>query len=202
MFIWSSIAHFIALTSPGPDTAIVVRQVSLHGRRSGLIAAIGIGIGIYLHCLLAINGISILILSNALYKFIISLVGSSYLIYLGLNMLKPRVSKQSNSVREVYSPAIVFLNVFITNIFNIKAFIFFVSLFTVLIDSINGVFFYLYPIYFAVTTCLWFMLVSYLISIDNKSFNFQNNKKINLIMGILLCLIGASILIKSLYEYF
>ena len=202
MFIWSSIAHFIALTSPGPDTAIVVRQVSLHGRRSGLIAAIGIGIGIYLHCLLAINGISILILSNALYKFIISLVGSSYLIYLGLNMLKPRDSKQSNSVREVYSPANSFLNGFITNIFNIKAFIFFVSLFTVLIDSINGVFFYLYPIYFAVTTCLWFMLVSYLISIDNKSFNFQNNKKINLIMGILLCLIAASILIKSLYEYF
>ena len=202
MFIWSSIAHFIALTSPGPDTAIVVRQVSLHGRRSGLIAAIGIGIGIYLHCLLAINGISILILSNALYKFIISLVGSSYLIYLGLNMLKPRDSKQSNNVREVYSPANSFLNGFITNIFNIKAFIFFVSLFTVLIDSINGVFFYLYPIYFAVTTCLWFMLVSYLISIDNKSFNFQNNKKINLIMGILLCLIAASILIKSLYEYF
>jgi hypothetical protein len=28
MFIWSAIAHFIALTSPGPDTAIVIRQVS------------------------------------------------------------------------------------------------------------------------------------------------------------------------------
>tara|TARA_B110000444_G_scaffold51633_1_gene47597 strand:+ start:11768 stop:12094 length:327 start_codon:yes stop_codon:yes gene_type:complete len=108
MFIWSSIAHFIALTSPGPDTAIVVRQVSLHGRRSGLIAAIGIGIGIYLHCLLAINGISILILSNALYKFIISLVGSSYLIYLGLNMLKPRDSNKAIMLEKYTAQQIVF----------------------------------------------------------------------------------------------
>ena len=39
MFIWSSIAHLIALTSPGPDTAIIVRQVNMHGRRAGIYAA-------------------------------------------------------------------------------------------------------------------------------------------------------------------
>ena len=39
MFIWSSIAHIIALTSPGPDTAIIIRQVTMHGKKSGYIAA-------------------------------------------------------------------------------------------------------------------------------------------------------------------
>ena len=63
MFLWSAIAHLIALTSPGPDTAIVVRQVSLYGRAEGYKVAIGIGIGIYIHCLLAVNGISLFILS-------------------------------------------------------------------------------------------------------------------------------------------
>ena len=72
MFIWSSIAHLIALTSPGPDTAIIIRQVNLYGRRAGFFAAFGIGIGIYIHCLLAINGISLFIISNVLYKFIIN----------------------------------------------------------------------------------------------------------------------------------
>ena len=72
MFLWSALAHLIALTSPGPDTAIVIRQVSLHGRNEGFKASIGIGLGIYIHCLLAINGISIIILSNDLYKFVIS----------------------------------------------------------------------------------------------------------------------------------
>ena len=59
MFIWSAFAHLIALTSPGPDTAIVIRQVSIHGRIEGIKTAIGIGFGILVHCILAINGISL-----------------------------------------------------------------------------------------------------------------------------------------------
>ena len=70
MFLWSALAHLIALTSPGPDTAIVLRQVSMHGRSEGIKASIGIGFGIYAHCLLAINGISLIILSNDFYKLI------------------------------------------------------------------------------------------------------------------------------------
>ena len=49
MFIWSAFAHLIALTSPGPDTAIVIRQVSIHGRIEGIKTAIGIGFGILVH---------------------------------------------------------------------------------------------------------------------------------------------------------
>ena len=89
MFIWSSLAHIIALTSPGPDTAIIIRQVSLYGRRAGVLAALGIGVGIYIHCLLAINGLSLLIISNVFYKFIISVIGSAYIFYLGIKMLIP-----------------------------------------------------------------------------------------------------------------
>ena len=93
MFIWSSIAHIIALTSPGPDTAIIIRQVSLYGRKSGFIAAAGIGLGIYFHCLLAINGISLIILANDEYKFFITIIGSSYLLYLGLKMFYAKTNE-------------------------------------------------------------------------------------------------------------
>ena len=86
MFIWSAFAHLIALTSPGPDTAIVIRQVSIHGRIEGIKTAIGIGFGILVHCILAISGISLLILANDLYKFIISLIGGMYILYLGVTM--------------------------------------------------------------------------------------------------------------------
>ena len=88
MFIWSSIAHLIALTSPGPDTAVTIRQVSLYGRNAGIFTSIGIGVGIYVHCFLAINGISLFILENDLYKFSISIIGSSYIFYLGISMLR------------------------------------------------------------------------------------------------------------------
>ena len=95
-----------------------------------------------------------------------------------------------------------FINGFITNVFNIKAFIFFVSLFTVLIDSINGILFYIYPLYFAVISCLWFVLLSYLLSMNNKILNIHKNKLVNLVMGLLLCFIGLLILFNSFYEYF
>ena len=201
MFIWSSIAHIIALTSPGPDTAIIIRQVTMHGRQSGYIAALGIGLGIYCHCLLAINGISLIVLANEKFKLIITIIGSSYLLYLGFQMLYSRAIQENELKRNESNVASSFINGLITNLFNIKAFIFFVSLFTVLIDSINGIFFYIYPLYFAITSCLWFVVLSYLLSMDNKYLNIHKNKLINFIMGLVLCFIGFFILLNSIYEH-
>ena len=201
MFFWSALAHLIALTSPGPDTAIVLRQVSLHGRVEGIKAAIGIGLGIYVHCLLAINGISIIILSNDLYKLIISLIGGAYIFYLGMTMFvsNSQLSTEINNNQSKNS----FLNGLITNIFNIKAFLFFVSLFSIIIDNLNGIYFYIYPIYFAAMSSIWFIFLSFVVTTSkNKTFNVYSNKYISYAMSIILCAIGLLILIRSIYEYF
>ena len=201
MFLWSALAHLIALTSPGPDTAIVLRQVSLHGRVEGIKAAIGIGLGIYFHCLLAINGISLIILSNDLYKLIISLIGGAYIFYLGMTMFvsNSQASTEINNNQSKNS----FLNGLITNIFNIKAFLFFVSLFSIIIDNLNGIYFYIYPIYFAAMSSIWFIFLSFVVTTSkNKTFNVYSNKYISYAMSIILCAIGLLILIRSIYEYF
>ena len=153
MFIWSSIAHLIALTSPGPDTAVTIRQVSLYGRNAEFYSH-RYRVGIYVHCFLAINGISLFILENELYKLSISIIGSSYIFYLGISMLRSDSVTEYNQSNSQNSSSIYgsFFSGLITNIFNVKAFIFFVSLFTILIDSIQGIFFYLYPIYFSITS--------------------------------------------------
>ena len=201
MFIWSSIAHLIALTSPGPDTAIIIRQVNLYGRRAGIYASIGIGFGIYAHCLLAINGISLFIITNDIYKLIVSLIGSIYIFYLGIRMAFPSNNAKENDQAISSSFYGSFTSGLITNIFNIKAFIFFVSLFSMLIDSIDGLFFYIYPIYFSITSALWFMFLSYLLTSSN-TFNIERNYLINKAMALILCSIGLFIFLKSLYEYF
>jgi len=201
MFLWSALAHLIALTSPGPDTAIVLRQVSLHGRVEGIKAAIGIGLGIYVHCLLAINGISLIILSNDLYKLIISLIGGLYIFYLGISMFisNSEVSTEINNNKSKNS----FLNGLITNIFNIKAFLFFVSLFSIIIDNLNGIYFYIYPIYFAAMSSIWFIFLSFVVTTSkNKTFNVYSNKYISSAMSVILCAIGLFIVIRSIYEYF
>ena len=110
MFLWSALAHLIALTSPGPDTAIILRQISIYGRKEGIKAALGIGVGIYAHCLLAINGISLIILSNDLYKLIISIVGGTYISYLGISMY---FSKNND---DVYNTEIKYKNLSLIHI--------------------------------------------------------------------------------------
>ena len=203
MFIWSALAHLIALTSPGPDTAVVLRQVSLYGRKEGYKTSIGIGIGIYIHCVLAVNGISLIIISNDLYKFMISLVGGAYILFLGISMLKSDLREVSVVQNKSLENANSILNGLITNIFNVKAFLFFVSLFAVLIDGLSSFYFYIYPIYFAITSSLWFMLLSYLTTIStNKSLNIYSNTYIAHIMSITLCLIAIFILVRSFYEDF
>ena len=203
MFIWSALAHLIALTSPGPDTAVVLRQVSLYGRKEGYKTSIGIGIGIYIHCVLAVNGISLIIISNDLYKFMISLVGGAYILFLGISMLKSDLREVPVVHNKSLENANSILNGLITNIFNVKAFLFFVSLFAVLIDGLSSFYFYIYPIYFAITSSLWFMLLSYLTTIStNKSLNIYSNTYIAHIMSITLCLIALFILVRSFYEYF
>ena len=193
--------HLIALTSPGPDTAIVIRQVSLYGRNEGFKTAVGIGIGIYLHCLLAINGISLIITSNELYKFIISIIGSVYIMYLGINML---ISKSENINNDSKStPKNSMLIGLITNVFNVKAFLFFVSLFSFLIEDMVDIYFYIFPIYFALTSSLWFIFLSYIFTVSkNKAFNMYSNKYLSSIMSLVLCFIALFILIRSIYEYY
>ena len=111
------------------------------------------------------------------------------------NLSKENVSFQTNKNS--------FIAGFVTNIFNVKAFLFFVSLFTILIDSINDILFYIYPFYFAITSCLWFAFLSYITTIsNNKNFNVYSNKYISYFMSLVLCLISLLILIRAFYEYF
>ena len=202
MFIWSAFAHLIALTSPGPDTAIVIRQVSIHGRLEGIKTSLGIGFGILVHCILAISGISLLILANDLYKFVISLIGGMYIFYLGLTMYLSGNVQSSDNNSKISKNNSFYIGL-ITNIFNIKAFLFFVSLFAILMESLSGIYFYLYPLYFSITSALWFIFLSFVLTNSKyKNFNIYKNKYILPIMSLVLCLIGLYVLVTALNEYF
>ena len=201
MFVWSAVAHFIALTSPGPDTAIVVRQVSIYGRSAGIKTALGIGFGILIHCILAISGISLLIISNNLYKFIISIIGGLYILYLGISIFLNdlEITTDENKFRYEKNSFIVGL---ITNIFNVKAFLFFVSLFSILVESLSGIYYFLFPLYFSITSALWFIFISIVITHSSININIYTNKYLTSVMSFILCFIGIFIIISAFNEYF
>ena len=48
-FLLVALAHLVAVASPGPDFAMVLRQSITYGRRPAIWTSIGIGTGIFLH---------------------------------------------------------------------------------------------------------------------------------------------------------
>ena len=59
IFFSAALAHLLAVMSPGPDTAIIFHQSFAKGRSQGILTAVGIGFGIFIHCLFAISGITL-----------------------------------------------------------------------------------------------------------------------------------------------
>ena len=195
--IYAVLAHLFAVMSPGPDTAIIIREVSHNKRRGGLFCAFGIGVGILIHCYLAVFGISTLLLSNNIAGDFISMCGSFYLLFIGISSFKSKSLTSQKSQLMTSS----FINGFVTNIFNVKAFIFFVSLFSIILNgditSVGKIFI---PIYFSIATFLWFSFLTLALTHDNIQKRWEPVQEIvNKISGSILIVLGSLILINTFF---
>ena len=198
MFISAAIAHLLAVMSPGPDTAIVFQQSFAKGRKSGIVTALGIGTGIFLHCLLAISGISILLYSTEEARFVIKILGASYLAYVGFRSLLPQKDSELKAAATVLTHP--FLVGLITNILNIKAFLFTVSLFSFLNIQPDSLMSWIYLFYFPVITAAWFSFVSYALTHEALGDIFdQYNHKIQFASSAFILLLGLLILSQAIY---
>ena len=60
-FLTVALVHLLAVASPGPDFAVMLRQALTQARRNALLTAMGIGIGILLHVGYSLLGIGLII---------------------------------------------------------------------------------------------------------------------------------------------
>jgi threonine efflux protein len=86
--LWTiGIIHLVALISPGPDFAIVVKMASQQSRSVALACAAGISVAILVHTILSLTGVSLLIQSSHYAYLLVQLVGASYLGWMGIGAL-------------------------------------------------------------------------------------------------------------------
>jgi len=198
MFLSAAIAHLLAVMSPGPDTAIIFQQSFAKGRNSGILTALGIGFGIFLHCLLAISGISILLYSSEEARFIIKILGASYLIYVGFQSLLLQDASEPKIRTTIFTHP--FLIGLITNILNIKAFLFTVSLFSFINLQPDSLMSWIYLFYFPVITAAWFSFVSYALTHEALGDIFdQYNPKIQFASSAFILALGLLIFLQTIY---
>ena len=198
MFLSAAIAHLLAVMSPGPDTAIIFQQSFAKGRNSGILTALGIGFGIFLHCLLAISGISILLYSTEEARFIIKILGASYLIYVGFQSLLLQDASEPKTRATIFTHP--FLIGLITNILNIKAFLFTVSLFSFINLQPDSLMSWIYLFYFPLITAAWFSFVSYALTHEALGDIFdQYNPKIQFASSAFILALGLLIFLQTIY---
>jgi threonine/homoserine/homoserine lactone efflux protein len=84
-FIGVSVAVVVI---PGPDMALVARNVLRHGRSAGIATSVGICTGILGWSIAAALGVSTLLATSAIAFTALKLAGAAYLIYLGISTLR------------------------------------------------------------------------------------------------------------------
>ena len=200
-FLTVAILHLFAVASPGPDFALITRQSLRFNRRVAIWTSLGIGVGILFHCLLAITGLVILITSNELFSTILKIIGSAYLLYLGINSIigDQKKSKLDEKDKDNLDKFNGFLLGFITNITNVKAILFFVTVFSVVIDAGNSLSLIFYGVYMALATFLWFAFISYVFTSNKFKNKFSSFLTIfEKGIGMILILLSLQIIIFQL----
>jgi threonine/homoserine/homoserine lactone efflux protein len=85
-------AALLVNLTPGPDMLFVAGSSAAHGRRAGLMAALGVGAGCLLHVALAALGLSALLAASVTAFAVVKWVGAAYLVWVGISMLRARAA--------------------------------------------------------------------------------------------------------------
>jgi threonine/homoserine/homoserine lactone efflux protein len=196
LFLSLAFAHLVAVTSPGPDFFYIVKSSFEKGLKSSVVSAVGIGLGVFLHCLFAIVGLDFLYQKIPSLYTIIGTVGAGYLIYLGVSGIFADPETKDLAVKETQTLNLwqSFTGGLMVNIFNVKAFIFFVSLFSGVALSTSILFQISISIYFFIATATWFVFLSFILNRGFKSLlNHSVQRAISKISSCFLIAIGFAL---------
>ncbi|MFI4986831.1 MAG: LysE family translocator [Alphaproteobacteria bacterium] len=134
--LWAFVGiSVLVIVTPGPDTALTIRNSLLGGRSGGLATALGVATGQTIWALATSLGMVGLLAASASVFAAVKLLGAAYLIYLGIEALvralRPAAAGASGPVRGAWqrlAPARAFRQGVISNLVNPKMAVFFMSL--------------------------------------------------------------------------
>ncbi len=203
-FLTVALIHLLAVASPGPDFAVVVRESVANGRRAGTWTALGVGSAIFLHVTYSLLGIGLIVSQSIMLFSALKWLAAAYLVYIGIKAL--RAKPADSGAEELPTPAVertprgAFTTGFVTNGLNPKATLFFLSLFTVVINPHTPLLVQAgYGVYLAAATASWFCLVAWLFSQQRVRAGFTRmGHWFDRMMGVVLIALGVKVAFSKL----
>lgn len=204
------VINFINLVSPGAGFALMVRNSTLYGRKTGLYTAFGITSSSLIHKSYTLLGFGLIVSQTPWLYLGIKYIGSFYLGYLGLRNLKHAFKpRKRTSVKETekddeghLTPWQGFRNGFLVDMMNPSASLSFVCIVvsTVSVSTIlpiRG----LYVVILILTSLAWYTFLAFTFSHKYLTrFNEKFGGVIEGIMGSFLIYLGIKLLLAPLPE--
>lgn len=197
-----ALAHLLAVASPGPDFAIVLRQGLVRGRGPALRTAAGIGTGILLHVAYSLLGLGLILRGSPLVFTGLKMAGAVYLGWLGVQGLRARPRAESPVVAPAEAAGAGsargdFATGFLTNALNPKATLFFVSLFALVVDPATPKLVQAaYGLWMAGATFGWFSLVAVMFTVEAVRGRFLRSVHwIDRGLGVVLLALAAALVL-------
>jgi len=125
--------------TPGPSILYVMSRSVGQGTTSGLVSALGLGMGSLIHAGAAALGLSVVLAYSPLAYSVVKYLGAGYLVYLGVQMLLAGDGLQRFAVILARQPLTrVFWQGVVTELLNPKIVLFFMSFLPQFVDPTRG----------------------------------------------------------------
>ena len=183
LFLTVALVHIIALMSPGPDFFFVSQTAISRSRREAMMGVLGITCGVMVWAGVALLGLNLILARMAWLHNIIMVGGGLYLCWMGYQMLRGALKKETVASAEpqveLARSGRSFVKGLLTNLANPKAIIYFGSVLII------------------VETLAWFMVVASLFALPGMRRGYQRMAKwIDGIAGTLFAGFGIHLIIS------
>ena len=137
------LGSIVVTVVPGPDMALVTRQVVMRGREAAQVTILGNLTGLVVHASALAVGLSALLVASARAYTVVKLAGAAYLVFLGAQSLRQarrtRASPEAEAVAMTPPRGSPYLQGLISTVLNPKPALFFVSYLPQFVDRDGSV---------------------------------------------------------------
>lgn len=188
----------LGILSPGPDFFMVIKNAARYRRLPAMMTAFGITCGVLTHMSYCVAGLAVVITTTPWLFDILKYAGAAYLIWVGLlallarghkNMDMTGITQQETTLKKA------FLQGYLCNLLNPKATLFFLSIFTQVLNVKSG-----FPeklwyagVILTVSVIWWPMLVVLIQSAPVRRGLAKAQKVIDKMLGGLLIALGIKV---------
>ncbi|WP_347549748.1 LysE family translocator [Pseudalkalibacillus hwajinpoensis] len=191
-------AAVVLTLMPGPDNLFVLAQSISQNRQAGIATSLGLCSGLLVHITATAAGISAILYQSSIAFAVVKYLGAAYLLYLAYQAIKDRETTAAIHKQRSRPYASLYRKGIIMNILNPKVSLFFLALLPQFVNQEVGspaLQMVLLGLIFIIQALVIFSIISIFAGKISKVVNKSTtiSRKINLVKGALLALIGVQI---------